>query len=298
MIHFIHYRFIPSFILLLVLLASGCSEKANKIKKAAVTSAGYPYVHHIKNKGPKATSGDEIAYHQIVFKNDTLLQSTYYYEEPRRVVLPHRDSVPNPPRADFDAFFLMAEGDSLTVYQPLKDFDKATLPKGVLLTDTFIYHIKLVDLKNKKQVKKEKEALRQRQVVMTDSIKNFIADRKSGKLKDELVTTASGLQYVILKPGTNQAAESGKFLDVHYSGFLADGTPFDNTFDKGRPYTFRIDRGLVIPGWDEGVQQLKEGGQMILYVPYQLGYGDEGNPPTIPAKSDLVYFVELLNVRF
>jgi peptidylprolyl isomerase len=77
---------------------------------------------------------------------------------------------------------------------------------------------------------------------------------------------------------------------------LADGTPFDNSFDRGQPFEFQLGGGMVIPGWDQGVQGMKEGGRRVLVIPADLGYGDQGAPPTIPPGATLVFTVDLEKV--
>ena len=77
------------------------------------TASNYPYIHHRKNEGSKAVVGDEVAYHQIVMKNDTLLQSSFYFGAPRKIIMPPRDSVASPPPPSYDALLLMSPGDSM-----------------------------------------------------------------------------------------------------------------------------------------------------------------------------------------
>jgi peptidylprolyl isomerase len=87
------------------------------------------------------------------------------------------------------------------------------------------------------------------------------------------------------------------FYTVHYTGWLAkDGTKFDSSVDRGTPITFPYGVGRVIPGWDNGFEGMHIGGKRRLFIPYQLAYGAAGKPPTIPAKSDLIFDVELIAV--
>src|SRR5581483_7955922 len=111
------------------------------------------------------------------------------------------------------------------------------------------------------------------------------------------VTTASGLKYIDQKEGTGDAAKAGDRVEVHYTGTLReDGTKFDSSLDRKKPFTFRLGAGKVIKGWDEGVAGMKVGGKRKLIIPYQLAYGEEGRPPKIPEKADLVFEVELLRI--
>jgi FKBP-type peptidyl-prolyl cis-trans isomerase len=111
-----------------------------------------------------------------------------------------------------------------------------------------------------------------------------------------LIKTHSGLQYEDSIVGTGTEAVAGKTVEVHYTGTLADGTKFDSSHDRKRPFAFKLGAGQVIKGWDEGVAGMKIGGKRKLVIPYQLGYGDRGSPPVIPAKAELTFEVELLKV--
>jgi peptidylprolyl isomerase len=110
------------------------------------------------------------------------------------------------------------------------------------------------------------------------------------------VTTSSGLSYVDLKTGNGASPVPGKPVKVHYTGWLENGTKFDSSLDRGEPFTFTIGAGQVIPGWDEGVMSMKEGGKRKLLIPSHLGYGSSGAGGVIPPNANLVFEVELLQV--
>ena len=110
------------------------------------------------------------------------------------------------------------------------------------------------------------------------------------------VTTASGLKYEDLKEGTGAEAKAGQTVSVHYTGWLTDGQKFDSSKDRNDPFSFRLGRGQVIAGWDEGVQGMKVGGVRKLTIPPQLGYGVRGAGGVIPPNATLVFEVELLDV--
>ncbi len=112
---------------------------------------------------------------------------------------------------------------------------------------------------------------------------------------DKTKTTASGLRYIVEKEGTGKAPLATDQVTVHYTGYLLNGTKFDSSVDRGQPATFGLNQ--VIPGWTEGLQLMKEGGKNKLIIPYQLGYGENGMPPVIPAKAWLVFDVELIKVN-
>jgi FKBP-type peptidyl-prolyl cis-trans isomerase FkpA len=112
-----------------------------------------------------------------------------------------------------------------------------------------------------------------------------------------MVTTNSGLQYEELAEGTGPAAKAGDSVDVHYTGWLTDGTKFDSSLDRRSPFSFQLGAGRVIKGWDEGVAGMKAGGKRKLHIPPALGYGARGAGGVIPPNADLVFEVELLKIR-
>jgi peptidylprolyl isomerase len=136
-----------------------------------------------------------------------------------------------------------------------------------------------------------------------------------------LVKSAFALKYQDIKVGTGPLAEPNKLYEVHYTGWLAsDGTKFDSSYDhrspvldkdgkpendadgkpklgEPQPLTFPQGFGKLIPGWDQGFEGMHVGGKRRLFIPYQLAYGANGRPPKIPAKSDLIFDVELVSVK-
>ena len=121
--------------------------------------------------------------------------------------------------------------------------------------------------------------------------KKFLEE--NGK-REGVVTTASGLQYEVIKAGDGAQPKAEDTVTVHYVGTLVDGTVFDSSRDRGEPATFALNR--VIPGWTEGLQLMKVGGNYKFYIPSELAYGDRG-AGTIPPNSVLIFDVELMKVE-
>jgi hypothetical protein len=111
------------------------------------------------------------------------------------------------------------------------------------------------------------------------------------------VTTATGLKYVDIKEGDGPSPQTGQTVSVHYTGTLENGTKFDSSVDRGKPFEFKIGTGSVIKGWDEGLMTMKVGGKRKLIIPSKLGYGPQGSPPKIPGNSTLIFDVELLGIK-
>jgi FKBP-type peptidyl-prolyl cis-trans isomerase FkpA len=114
------------------------------------------------------------------------------------------------------------------------------------------------------------------------------------------VTTASGLQYQDTHVGEGAEATKGSHVTVHYTGWLYNngeqGAKFDSSRDRNDPFEFGLGAGMVIKGWDEGVQGMKIGGQRTLIIPAALGYGARGAGGVIPPNATLKFDVELLAV--
>lgn len=111
--------------------------------------------------------------------------------------------------------------------------------------------------------------------------------------KSGVVTTASGLQYQVIKQGSGAQPTATSQVTVHYEGKLVNGTVFDSSIARKEPITFALNQ--VIPGWTEGVQLMKEGSKYRLFIPAELGYGAQ-ETGAIPPNSTLIFDVELIKV--
>ncbi len=115
-----------------------------------------------------------------------------------------------------------------------------------------------------------------------------------------MITTPSGLQYEDTVAGTGEIAAAGQHVTVHYTGWLYNdgvkGAKFDSSKDRRDPFAFGLGAGMVIKGWDEGVQGMQVGGTRVLVIPPQLGYGARGAGGVIPPNATLMFEVELLGV--
>ncbi|MGD1758915.1 FKBP-type peptidyl-prolyl cis-trans isomerase, partial [Klebsiella pneumoniae] len=107
-------------------------------------------------------------------------------------------------------------------------------------------------------------------------------------------TSSTGLVYQVVEAGKGEAPKDSDTVVVNYKGTLIDGKEFDNSYTRGEPLSFRLDG--VIPGWTEGLKNIKKGGKIKLVIPPELAYGKAG-VPGIPPNSTLVFDVELLDVK-
>lgn len=110
-------------------------------------------------------------------------------------------------------------------------------------------------------------------------------------------SSPSGLTWYVLQEGAGPVAQRGQTVDVHYTGWLTDGTKFDSSHDRGEPIRFPLGMGKVIKGWDEAVSGMKVGERRQLRIPPELGYGARGAGGVIPPGATLLFDVELVAIR-
>jgi FKBP-type peptidyl-prolyl cis-trans isomerase FklB len=120
----------------------------------------------------------------------------------------------------------------------------------------------------------------------------FLAENKE---KEGVITLPSGLQYKIIKEGTDEMPKLEDTVTVNYRGTLIDGTEFDSSYRRGQPATFSV-KG-VIAGWSEALQLMKVGSKWQLFVPSNLAYGERGAGPDIGPNATLIFDIELLSIK-
>lgn len=120
----------------------------------------------------------------------------------------------------------------------------------------------------------------------------FLADNKK---KEGIKTTASGLQYKVIKDGTGKTPKATDTVKTHYRGTLINGTEFDSSYKRGEPAEFPVNG--VIKGWTEALQLMKEGAKWQLFIPSELAYGERGAGKDIGPNSTLIFDIELLSVK-
>lgn len=113
----------------------------------------------------------------------------------------------------------------------------------------------------------------------------------------ENITTESGLVCIVTKSGDGEKVKAGDEVIVNYTGLLTNGAMFDSSLNRNEPFSFPVGAGMVIKGWDEGLQQLKVGDYATLIIPPEIGYGASGAGGVIPPNATLIFIIEVLGVK-
>ncbi|RMF31789.1 MAG: hypothetical protein D6765_01305 [Bacteroidetes bacterium] len=285
--------FLPSALLVLFgVLFFACGEKGPELPIEGTTPHGYRYLQHTYNEGPKPQPGEYAYFHLVIRQGDRITFNSFAEQRVMKVAIPDNPASSEAnPSPIVDVLPLMSVQDSFTVFHDLQPNNPAS---------RISYHVRLTDIKTAEQYRMEYEALQQEYQRQADAAKavidRYLHEYNFGNLKDSLSVTDSGLRYLILEPGSGPRPVNGSRVSVHYYGAFLNGEMFDNSYTKGVPFGFVLGQGRVIKGWDEGFLLLNQGAKALFFIPPELGYGKAGYPPKIPGDTELLFYVELLNV--
>jgi len=249
------------------------------------TEFGLQYEILQDEDGPLAKVGDFITLHFVIStEKDSVLNSTYKSGNPLTTKL--AASVMKGGLED--GLMMMSEGDSAVFLVSsdslMKGQPVSSRPPYFPVGSKVKYTVKMLKITDSANAEK-------------DQMK---AIGEYGKKKSlNLQKTASGLHYVVTQQGTGVKAMPGDTIEVHYVGTLLEsGKEFDSSRQRNQPFSFPVGMGMVIPGWDEGLQLLPVGTKATLVIPSKLAYGERGAPGSpIGANAALVFEVEVLNVK-
>lgn len=258
------------------------------------------FKYESSNAGEQVAQPGEYAYMSIIIKdqNDSILQEMKegpnmpFFKIPTE---PNPTAQPNPLQ---DLAAVIGVGGDARVYMPIDSL--TNLPPNLKGMDYITYNMVVTKVITEaefqaeiQRVKDEAEAEKQNVIKVVNEDLEIFNQGNSDKIK----TTPEGLKYIMHDEGNGARGEAGKAVAVDYYGVFTDGNMFDNSYRSGRPFQFTVGRREAIQGWDLGIPLLKEGGNATIYVPYSLAYGEAGRPPSIPAKSDLIFHVALRSVK-
>ncbi len=282
-----------------LLLVMGCQESPIGLKKAAIS--GYEYEVFSSGSGAKVQEGEYVYFQMDVMDDQGKMLQSYRNQKimPSIKIAPAEDIVrkQNP---IVDVLSHLSVGDSVAIIIPTDSIPN--LPQGYEDVKSLNYVVvvkeKMDETTYKAQIAEQQEQemaemslIKERVPEVKELAEETISAYKNGSL--QVQETPSGLKYYIHEAGDGETATKDRMLTMLYYGALvSDASSFDNSFAKGRGYPFRVGQGSVIPGWDEAALLLPVGSKASLFIPPSLGYGDRGFPPTIPANSELYFYVE------
>ena len=288
------------------ILLSSCSTGQNGAKSQTIklkqNDAEYTLLK--KGKGKSSAPGDYILF-SILLKDNNGNVLVDRREESKWAKENVRD-VDSTTQAIVEMIYNLTEGDSVKMMIPL---DQANKPKGLENVDTLIYFIKAEEILDEEGMNKKIEEQRAKQAKVLEAAKvvegeiakkvsGLLADYKAGKLKDKMQKTESGVDFYVVEKGNGPKVDKGDNVKVAYYGVLKDdGKMFDNSFGRGEDIEFNAGQGMMIKGWDDAMLELNEGDKAVLFIPYNLAYGENGRPPVIPGKADLVFYIEVNKVN-
>jgi FKBP-type peptidyl-prolyl cis-trans isomerase len=259
---------------------------------------GLIYKIHKVGKGEKIKPKSFLKVHQKAYMDDTVFINTF----DKLPAYGFFDSLTAPTHDFLDILDQMRVGDSAIVIRAVDTLAK----RGMLnYNDRFKKGSTIKVIVKVLAVLPSEQALEDdRQKEMDAYKKAEIADLEkhvSGLKLSNVNKKPEGVFIQIEKEGTGLAIESGDEVSMKYTGKLLDGTVFDSnidtTFGHTDPFNFTVGMRQVIEGWDLGVLNLKQGTKAKLFIPSMLGYGPQAQGPNLPAYSNLVFDVEVLNVK-
>jgi len=277
---------------LLVAVLAACNQ--NRVQ---VTESGLKYQMHDDNTDARqAKVGDVMTIHLNLKNNrDSVLRNTQKEGTPLKLVL----QVP-PFKGSFEeGLAMLSKGDSATFFvsaDSLFSKNMQPLPPGVTKGSDIAFSVKVVEVQSEEEYMKAQASLRDKQKgVDAKTIADYVAKNNLSAQK-----TPTGLHYIVTQPGAGAAPQAGDVVKVKYTGRLLDGKVFDSS--NNNPQTaagvdFQLGRGMVIPGWEEGVMKLRKGGKGTLIIPSALAYGTEGAGGVIPPNTVILFDVELVDVQ-
>lgn len=255
-------------VLALAFLFAGC-QHYNTI----ATESGLQYEITEKGTGEQPQAGDKVTVHYTGFLSDsakTKFDSSVDKGQPFTFILGKGQVIPGWD----EGIALLNVGDKaiLTIPSDLAYGERGA--GGVIPPNSdLIFDVELMSFETPKPI---------------------VAYDVTGK---DTITSESGLKYIMVQEGEGLNPYTSQFVSVDYTGYLADGTIFDSSIDRGEPIAFPIGVGKVIPGWDEGIMLLNAGAKARLIIPSELGYGEQGAGGIIPPNATLIFDVELLEVK-
>lgn len=267
-----NYFLISLFLLAVTLHAQTLKDKNGNIipiDKFTSTPSGLKYFITEKGRGVQPKPGDKVSVHYTgKLQNDSVFDSSLNSGQPFSFVLGTGKVI----KGWDEGIALLNQGDKAILIIPPTIGYGPNANGPIPANSTLVFDVELVSV--------------------TPDIKVEPFDVKGR----DTITTASGLKYIIVTKGSGEKPKKGSNISVHYTGYFRDGKIFDSSVKRGEPIKFAVGQNQVIKGWDEGLMLMQPGEKARLIIPYNLAYGENGRPPQIGPKTDLIFDVELISV--
>ena len=274
------YILLPAF-MLAVFASNGWAQNEKKKKlrknnkkiegKEQVTESGLKYtITEAAKKGVRPQKGDIVEVHYVgKFLNDTVFDSSYKRGEPISFPLGEGKVI----KGWDEGISYLVTGDKAIFIIPAELAYGSRGAGRIIPPNTPLkFEVELISVKKPQ--------------------KPF---NTAGK---DTLTFPSGLKMIKIKETEGATPETGETVIVHYSGYLLDGMKkFDSSYDRGKPFEFKLGKGQVIKGWDEAFAHMRKGEKARLIIPSNLGYGANGAGGVIPPNATLIFDVELLGIK-
>ncbi len=280
--------------IIITLLMNCQSENGKK-------ASSFDLIFYSNESGIKPQPG-EYAYFQMDILDDKkkVLQSYRNQKRMPSIKIPIASSTTYRQNPIPDALRQMSLNDSVGIiiprdsipdlsdgYEELVYLEYVLVLKEILSEGAYNARVEEERAKDMAQMTANKARLPEIEALAEETINSV----KSGKI--QLSYLANGLGYIVHKLGTGEMPAKDRMVSAQYYGALqSNGNRFDDSFSKGRAYSFRLGRGAVIQGWDEGFMLFPVGTKASLFIPSDMGYGERGSGASIPPGSDLYFYVE------
>jgi len=287
-----------------IAMLASCGEANKKDEQID----GYKITKHKTTGGAVAGVGDYVFFNLDTYDDKRELMDSSPRDDNRPMIQIQDPAArlggkPNPAMS---LLSILAVGDSVSLFIP-----KDSMPpqQSVMMDSEHLeYVIVATDIMSKEDFKAfqdkrkaEAQALAEKAKVeapkIIAGIESTLKDYLAGKNVGEVKEADGGLKIVMLEDGDGPSANDGDRVAVKYAGYLENMSSFDDSYNRGTPYSFKLGQGSVIAGWDKGIVYLNKGAKAILDIPYEMAYGAAGRPPSIPAKSRLLFHVELEDIK-
>ena len=279
-------------------MIAACSGGGDGVKRASIS--GYDYRPLVETGGEKPNAGDFVYFQMDIYDDHDSLLQTYRNQKllpSVRILEATSDMRKKNPVVDVLSY--MSVGDSVALIVPRDSVPN--MPQGYEDLKYIEYHLTTAEIltsdEQKERLAAEKElqdaraaSLRLQIPEVTRLTEKTLADYKAGKL--DLQETPEGVKYLIHERGNGDLPTADRMVTMLYYGRTVEtGKMFDNSYERGQGYSFRLGRREVIGGWDVVTPYLPVGTKASVFIPSELGYGERGSGPDIPPNSELYFYM-------